>query len=247
MTIYTFIILGISARSRYKKNDTQIVPTAKSTSENKSTSVKRKSTLQDESNRKKRTSNQRNRSSSVVSIRSKDSSELLETELPPQAFSSDNEDGDTENYDNDTASSKSIEDAAQVASTSIPAPITQATSNDVQASTTASNAQGTNTSINAQGTNASINAQGTNASINGQEDYIPAFSDTQAASNTPPLQALQEADEIKVEKLVRSFINTFVKNPNLWKEFKEVVDSTSYPVNIHKQEQPYNDTQVKAS
>ena len=238
MTIYTFIILGMSARSRYKKNDTQIVPTAKSTSENKSTSVKRKSTLQDESNRKKRTSNQRNRSSSVVSIRSKDSSELLETELPPQAFSSDNEDGDTENYDNDTASSKSIEDAAQVASTSIPAPITQATSNDVQASTTASNAQGTNTSIN---------AQGTNASINGQEDYIPAFSDTQAASNTPPLQALQEADEIKVEKLVRSFINTFVKNPNLWKEFKEVVDSTSYPVNIHKQEQPYNDTQVKAS
>jgi len=158
--------------------------------------------------------------------------------LPPQAFSSDNEDDDTENYDNDTASSKSIEDAAQVASTSIPAPITQATSNDVQASTTASNAQGTNTSIN---------AQGTNTSINGQEDYISAFSDTQAVSNTSTLQALQEADEIKVEKLVHSFINTFVKNPNLWKEFKEVVDSTSYPVNIHKQEQPYNDTQVKAS
>ena len=118
MTIYTFIILGMSARSRYKKNDTQIVPTAKSTSENKSTSVKRKSALQDESNRKKRTSNQRNRSSSVVSVRSKDSSELLETELPPQAFSSDNEDGDTENYDNNTASSKSIENATQVASTS---------------------------------------------------------------------------------------------------------------------------------
>jgi hypothetical protein len=240
MTIYTFIILGMSARSRYKKNDTQIVPTAKSTSENKSTSVKRKSALQDdESNRKKRTSstnapNKRNRSSSVVSVRSKDSSELLGTELPPQAFSSDNEDDDTENYDNDTASSKSIEDAAQVASTSIPAPITQATdtSNDVQASTTAS----------------SINAQETNTSINVQEDYTPAFSDTQAASNTPPLQALQEAaDEIKVEKLVRNFINIFVKNPNLWKEFKEVVDSTSYPVNIHKQEQPYNDTQVKAS
>ena len=177
----------MSARSRYKKNDTQIVPTAKSTSENKSTSVKRKSALQDESNRKKHTSNQRNRSSSIVSIRSKDLSELLETELPPQAFSSDNEDGDTENYDNDTASSKSIEDAAQVASTSIPAPITQTTntSNDVQASTTAS-------SINAQGTNTSINAQRTNTSINGQEDYIPAFSNTQAASNTSPLQAFQK-------------------------------------------------------
>src|SRR5436305_14290036 len=57
----------------------------------------------------------KNRSSSVVSVRSKDSSELLETELPSQAFSSNNEDDDTENYDNDTASSKSIEDAAQVA------------------------------------------------------------------------------------------------------------------------------------
>ena len=131
---------------------------------------------------------------------------------------------------------------ATIASTSIPTPITQTTntSNDVQAFTTAS-------SINTQGTNTSINAQGTNTSINGQEDYISAFSDTQAASNTSTLQALQEADEIKVKKLVRSFINTFVKNLNLWKEFKEVVDSTSYPVNIHKQEQPYNDTQVKAS
>jgi hypothetical protein len=43
---------------------------------------------------------------------------------------------------------------------------------------------------------------------------------------------LREEEEIKVARLVRHFINVFVQNPNLWNEFKEVMDSTSQPVTI---------------
>lgn len=35
-------------------------------------------------------------------------------------------------------------------------------------------------------------------------------------------------DRIKIEKVVRSFINIFEQNPTLWDEFKEVFESTSY-------------------
>jgi hypothetical protein len=43
---------------------------------------------------------------------------------------------------------------------------------------------------------------------------------------------LGDEEEIKVERLVRHFINVFIQNPNLWKEFKEVIDLTSNPVTI---------------
>ena len=46
------------------------------------------------------------------------------------------------------------------------------------------------------------------------------------------IRSLSETDERKVERLVRGFINVFVQNQSLWREFKEVVDSTSSPVTI---------------
>lgn len=43
---------------------------------------------------------------------------------------------------------------------------------------------------------------------------------------------LQDDEEKKVARVVRHFINVFVQNPNLWNEFKEVVESTLHPVAI---------------
>lgn len=43
---------------------------------------------------------------------------------------------------------------------------------------------------------------------------------------------LREEEETKVARVVRHFINVFTQNPNLWNEFKEVVESTSQPLSI---------------
>jgi hypothetical protein len=43
---------------------------------------------------------------------------------------------------------------------------------------------------------------------------------------------LQDDDETKIARVVRHFINIFVQNPNLWNEFKEVIESTSHPIAI---------------
>jgi hypothetical protein len=60
---------------------------------------------------------------------------------------------------------------------------------------------------------------------------------SQHSQQSQPLQQsqqseLQDDDETKVGRVVRHFINVFVQNPDLWKEFKEVVDSTSRPIAI---------------
>jgi len=44
--------------------------------------------------------------------------------------------------------------------------------------------------------------------------------------------SLSEEEEIRVERVVRSFINVFVRHPNIWTAFKEVVEATSNPVTI---------------
>ena len=44
--------------------------------------------------------------------------------------------------------------------------------------------------------------------------------------------SLSKEEEIRVERVVRGFINVFVRHPNIWSEFKEVVEATSNPVTI---------------
>ena len=44
--------------------------------------------------------------------------------------------------------------------------------------------------------------------------------------------SLSKEEEIRVERVVRDFINVFVRHPNIWSEFKEVVEATSNPVTI---------------
>ena len=50
--------------------------------------------------------------------------------------------------------------------------------------------------------------------------------------NNNNLSRLQQTDEIKVERVVKGFINVFVRNPAIWNEFKEVIESISKPVII---------------
>ncbi|PKY57535.1 hypothetical protein RhiirA4_478670 [Rhizophagus irregularis] len=50
--------------------------------------------------------------------------------------------------------------------------------------------------------------------------------------NNNNLSRLQQTDEIKVERVVKGFINVFVRNSAIWNEFKEVVESISKPVII---------------
>ena len=164
----------MSARSRF-----EIDNTTKKSPENKSTPTnKRKSVLQDRSNKKKRTptaddSNQRDRSSSVISLPSSRESEgSLEAELPSHAFSSDSENGDdnTNPPDNDEMINE-------------PAPV-QPTSDTAAP----------NTSINTQATSSTVpdtSAQAADISIN-----------TQAVSGIDTISTLQDNDKVKIERLV---------------------------------------------
>ncbi len=44
--------------------------------------------------------------------------------------------------------------------------------------------------------------------------------------------SLNKEEEIRVERVVRGFINVFVWHPNIWNEFKEVIKAISNPVTI---------------
>ena len=44
--------------------------------------------------------------------------------------------------------------------------------------------------------------------------------------------SLSKEEEIRVERVVRGFINVFVWHLNIWNEFKEVIEATSNPVTI---------------
>jgi hypothetical protein len=66
-------------------------------------------------------------------------------------------------------------------------------------------------------------------------------------SNKSKMTDIQQTsnDKIKIEKLVRSFINIFEQNLTLWDEFKEVFESTSYSkTKIRNNQKPSHISQV---
>jgi hypothetical protein len=170
----------MSARSRF-----EIDNTTKKSPENKFMPTnKRKSVLQDGSNKKKRTptaddSNQRDRSLSVSLPSSRESEGSLEAELPSHAFSSDSENGDdnTNPTDNDEMINE-------------PAPPIQPTS-DTAAHNTNSITQAASSTV------PEPSAQAADISIN-----------TQAVSGIDTISTLQDNDKVKIERLVRNFINS---------------------------------------
>jgi hypothetical protein len=175
--------------------------------------------LQDGSNKKKRTptaddSNQRDRSLSVSLPSSRESEGSLEAELPSHAFSSDSENGDDNT--NPTDNDEMINE---------PAPPIQPTS-DTAAHNTSSITQAASSTV------PEPSAQAADISIN-----------TQAVSGIDTISTLQDNDKVKIERLVRNFINVFIQNPELWKEFNEVVNSS--PTNITKKTQSHSNPAIK--